>query len=239
MLRSIKSLGGYTVQATDGGVGGVVDFFFDAYYWAVRYMVVETGSWLVGRRVLIPPLALGTPKWEKRALPVRLTRDQVKNSPPVDFDKPVSRQMEKALHNHYGWPPYWSGTRAEAAAEVIESAAEEEIDLTLRSTDEVIGYDIQATDGEIGHVDDFIVDDEAWTLRYLVVDTVNVLPGKKVLISPTWVRAVAWPERDVYLDLDQQTVKDSPEFDPTAPVNRAYEMRLYDYHGRPAYWTRV
>ncbi|HDQ73849.1 MAG TPA: PRC-barrel domain containing protein [Chloroflexi bacterium] len=126
MLRSIKSLLGYTVRATDGDVGGAVDFLFDAQYWMVRYMVVETGSWLVGRRVLIPPLVLGTPKWEERALSVSFTRDQVQHSLPVDFDKPVSRQMEEALYAHYGWSPSWVSARAKTAAKVIESAAEDD-----------------------------------------------------------------------------------------------------------------
>jgi len=195
----------------------------------------------MGRRMLISPIALGTPRWETQALPVKLTKEQVESSPPIDTDKPVFRQMEEELHTHYGWPPYWSSTRALTAVKVIEGKVENETteQLALRSTREVVGYDIQASDGKVGHVDDFIVGDESWIIRYMVVDTRDWLPGRKVLVAPAWIGAVAWPERNVYVDLSRKAVKNSPEFDPTATVNQEYELKLYDYYGRPKYWTRA
>jgi hypothetical protein len=241
MLRSARDLRGYTIQAIDGPIGTVYDGYFDDQVWTIRYLVVETGSWLSGRRVLLSPVALDTPEWETKTLPVKLTQEQVKGSPPVDTDKPVSRQMEEQLHAHYGWPPYWVSTRALAAVQVVEQKYEDEAgeDLTLRSVREVIGYDIRATDGKVGHVEDFVVDDGSWVMRYMVVDTRDWLPGRKVLVAPAWIDAVTWPERDVYVGLSRETVKNSPEFDPSDPVNREYELRLYDYYGRPKYWTRV
>jgi hypothetical protein len=241
MLRSAKDLRGYTIQAIDSSIGAVYDFYFDDQVWAIRYLVVETGSWLSGQRILLSPVALDTPEWETKTFPVKLTQEQVKGSPPVVTDKPVSRQMEEELHAHYGWPPYWVSTRALAAVQVVEQKYEDETseDLTLRSMREVVGYDIRATDGKVGHVEDFVVDDGSWIIRYMVVDTRDWLPGRKVLVAPTWIEAVTWPERDVYVSLSRETVKDSPKFDPSAPVNREYELRLYDYYGRPKYWTRV
>ena len=238
MLRSMKDFIGYEVQATDGEIGQVDDFLFDDHSWDVRYLVVATGIWLAKRRVLVSPVALGSPKGEVKSFPVMLTRDQVKVSPVIDTDQPVSRQMEEELHTYYRWSPYWSDTRGRAAARVIsrkigEGAME---DLTLRSVGEVVGYDIHATDGEIGRVEDFIADDQAWVIRYLVVDTHRWLPGRKVLVAPTWVDMVNWSERNVYVGLPWETVKDSPEYDPSAPVNSEYELRLYDYYGRPRYW---
>jgi hypothetical protein len=106
----------------------------------------------------------------------------------------------------------------------------------LQSTQEVIGYYIQASDGDIGHVEDFIADDAAWTMRYIVIDTRNWWPGKKVLVAPQWVTAVNWGESQVQVDLRCEDIKNSPEFDPAAPVNREYEERLYDFYGRPKYW---
>jgi hypothetical protein len=123
-----------------------------------------------------------------------------------------------------------------SAAQEKEERDEQESDPHLRSTREVIGYHIQARDGEIGHVEDLIVEDEIWFIRYLVIDTRNWLPGRKVLVAPAWAEQVNWVERRVYLDLSRETVKNSPEFDPSMPVNREYEVRLYDYYGRPKYW---
>jgi hypothetical protein len=150
--------------------------------------------------------------------------------------------MEGDLHAYYGWRPYWSGWTSVAAASAVEAAREERedeqewADPNLRSTREVIGYHIQARDGEVGHVEDFVADDVGWGIRYLVVDTHNWLPGKKVLVDPFWADQVNWAERKVYLDMTREMVKTSPEFDPAAPVNREYEVRLYDFYGRPKPW---
>jgi len=246
MLRSLKNLRGYTIHAVDGNIGKVDDFYFDDQAWTVRYLVADTGSWLVGRRVLLSTAALGRPKWERQTFPVTLTREQVEHSPPIAANRPVSRRMEQELHAYYGWPPYWSGAGALVAqvaaqmeAEREESAAGGRFDDHLRSTREVIGSHIQATDGQVGHVEDFIADDERWVVRYAIVDTGNWLSGRRVLLAPAWITEVSWPESKVYMDLDRRTIENSPEFDPSAPVNREYELRLYDYYGRPRYWTSV
>ena len=246
MLRSTKDLRGYAIRASNGVIGKVYGLYFDDLAWIVRYLVVDTGNWLPGRQVLLWPGVLGQPDWDTQSLPVGLSKEQVEHSPHISTDEPVSRQMEVDLHTYYGWTPYWRGglpvpgLGAAAAAEMIASSAEErdegDSDPHLRSTREVIGYHIQARDGEIGHVEDFVVDDEAWFIRYLVIDTRNWLPGRKVLVAPAWAEQVNWVERKVYVDLGRETIKSSPEFDPSMPVNREYEARLYDFYGRPYYW---
>jgi hypothetical protein len=250
MLRSEKELRGYTIRATDGDIGKAHEFYFDDLAWIIRYLVVDTGNWLPGRRVLLWPGVLGQPDWEAQALPVELAKEQVESSPEISTDEPVSRQMETDLHAYYGWTPYWRGglpapgLGAAAAAEMIarpeeekDEKEEQESDPHLRSTREVIGYHIQARDGEIGHVEDFVIDDETWFIRYLVIDTRNWLPGRKVLVAPAWAEQVNWVERKVHVDLRRETIENSPEFDPSMPVNREYEVRLYDYYGRPTYWS--
>jgi hypothetical protein len=250
MLRSTKELRGYAIRASDGEIGKVHEFYFDDLAWVVRYLVVDTSRWLPGRKVLLWPGILDQPDWETQSLPVRLTKEQVENSPPISSDEPVSRQMEVDLHTYYGWTPYWrlgmpvlvpspavpSGKLADAAEETDEGETVE-ADSHLRSTRAVIGYHIQARDEEVGHIDDFVVDDEAWYIRYLVVDTGNWLPGRKVLVVPAWAEQINWALRKVYVDLSRETIENSPEFDPSMPVNREYEARLYDYYGRPSYWS--
>jgi hypothetical protein len=114
------------------------------------------------------------------------------------------------------------------------------LDPHLRSSKEVLGYRIQASDGEVGSLENLIVDDESWNIRYLVINigvrSLPSLPGKKVLVAPAWIEAVAWEAKTVHVGLRRDTIQDSPSFDPGAPVNREYEVRLYDYHGRPKYW---
>jgi hypothetical protein len=264
MLRSAKSLFGYKILAVDDLIGQVHDFYFDDQTWTVRYLVVDTGNWLPGRKVLVAPVALGQPDWETKVFPVELTREQIENSPEIDVDKPISRQQETDLHDYYGWPTYWGhtptiddraagqyptpylesqklaekGIKEEQPEQVADQAIKgEQIgDQHLRSTDVVMGYHIHTTDGELGHVEDFIVGDDTWSLHYMVIDTRNWLPGRQVLVSPQWIERISWADSQVYVDLPRDTIKNSPEYDPSAPVNREYETRLYDYYGRPKYW---
>jgi len=245
MLRSLRDLEGYKIIAKDGHIGKVHDFFFDDEYWIVRYVVVDTGHWLPGRKVLLSPGVLLTPDWRERSFTVALTCEQVKNSPDIDTEKPVSRQREIELHTHYGWPFYWTSTGAWPEPMPIIPPLEprgthipkELGDPHLRNLRDLIGYTVEADDGEIGFVDDLIAEEEPWVIRYLVVSTHKWLPGRKVLISPQWlVGPISWSSRTVKLFVTRASVRNSPEYDPTAPVNRDYEATLYDYYGRPRYW---
>ena len=225
MQQRLSSMIGYAIRATDGDLGKVREFYFDDATWTIRYMVAETGSWLSGRKVLISLVALGKPDWGSRTFSVNLTCDQVRNSPDIDTERPVYRQHEAELHKYYQWPLYWEGgyggTFGITPYPLFEQPLlpgspepERHDDPHLRSTRHVTGYHIHATDGEIGHVEDFIVDDEKWKLRYLVVNTGDWLPGRKVIISHQWIKSVNWADNSVYLDRSRESVKNSPELDP-------------------------
>jgi hypothetical protein len=215
-------------------VGTLHDLLFDDESWAVRYMVVDTGGWLSGRRVLLAPSVVEQREWPGRRLWTELTQQRVKDAPPVDANLPVSRQHEAALADYYAWGYYWGIQPARTT--------DKEGDPHLRSAREVIGYRIEASDGQIGHVDDLILDDESaendlWEFRYLVVDTRNWLPGRKVLVAPLWADEVRYTDRRISLGLSRGRVKDSPEYTLDAPINREYEEVLFDYYGRPKYWV--
>jgi hypothetical protein len=249
MLRSLKDLERYTVEASDGPVGTVVNFLLDDEFWTVRYLVVDTGGFFDGRQVLISPISFLKAEWATSQFHLALTMDKVKDSPGVDADQPVSRQHELDFSNYYGYPSYWGasgvwemsgnpalglpGTEVEVPADVPDLSTN---DVHLRSVHEVRDYHIQGSDGAIGHIHDFIVDDASWEVRYLVIDTSNWWMGRKVLISPLWASSVSWEERNVHIDMSRESIKESPEWDPAAPINREYESSLFDYYGRPVYW---
>lgn len=263
MLRSMNDLEDYAIEATDGSIGHVKDFYFDDQAWVVRYLVVDTGGWLSSRKVLISPIAIGAPDWAQRKLPVSLTQEQVKNSPDIDTEKPVSRQHEVEYSRHFGYPFYWGGaglwggglypnvmlpgydgfgspqaTRQEKEAAYAEvNAQRDDADPHLRSCKLVTGYHIQATDGEIGHVKDMLVDDETWAIRYLVVDTSNWWFGHEVLVAPQWIRAVNWHDETVSVDLARQAVKDAPAYDPATELDRQQEIDIHSHYGRAGYWA--
>ncbi|MFN2371610.1 MAG: PRC-barrel domain-containing protein [Candidatus Krumholzibacteriia bacterium] len=241
MLHALGPITGNELQAQDGVIGRCRDFLFDDTRWRIRYMVAATGRWLAGRKMLVSPVALGRPDWEHRRLPVRLTRTQLEAAPALDEGAPVSRRWERAWFRHFGFPNYWDGLGSWGLGapsgpqgdEARSQDAQAEGDPHLRSTGEVTGYQVEAADGAIGHVAEFIVDDEDWTIRYLVVDTRDPLPGRKVLIAPEWVDRVDWSRMVIAVELTRQAVRESPPWDPDAPVNREYEERLYGFYGRP------
>lgn len=264
MLRSVKDLENYAIGATDGPVGHVKDCYFDDDTWVVRYLVVDTGTWLMSRQVLITPMSIRHANWADRLLPVTLTREQVKNSPNIDTDKPVSRQHETDYLGYYGYPSYWGGegiwgagmypyamlpdyvgfgmnpAEAEQAKEAharAEHVKHRNDDPHLRSCEAVVGYHLHARDGEIGHVDGFLVDEDTWAIRYLVVNTSNWWMGHQVLIAPQWITGMNWEDRTVTVELSRDSIKSSPPFESAAELNREREMQLYGHYGRDDYWA--
>lgn len=248
MFKSIKQLTGRQLQATDGSIGKTHDFLFDDERWVVRYLVADTGSWLTGRQVLISPYLLGhsdSPTANDH-FPIRLTRDQVEHCPGINTDLPVSRRHERDLAQYYAYPTYWGAgpdlwgySPYPILADTPEQHREilEEIDQChLRSAREVEGYHVHATDDFIGHVEDFIVEDRTWAIRYVALDTRNVLPGKKVIISPAWIHKVDWSTGEIRVAMSRKAVEESPEFDLADLPNRAYEERLFEHYGHKPYW---
>jgi uncharacterized protein YrrD len=246
MLHKAKTLTGYKLHSLDGEIGKVEEFYFDDHHWAIRYLVTDTGNWLTGRQVLISPYALITVNRKEQYIAIDLTKKQIEDSPSLDSDKPVSRQFEEAYYEYYEWPMYWSGSYMWGFHPHIVRDREKRTptnpggkawDLQLRSTHDVTGHHIQAADGEIGHVEDFIIDDQTWAIRYLVVDTRNWWPGKKVLISPRWIERVSWSESKVFVNLPRKTIKQSPEYTEESLPTRDYESALHGHYNRQGYWV--
>lgn len=201
MLHSLSVLTDVAVLAADGESGRVIDFFFDDQSWGVRYLVVDPGSWLVRHHVLIGVTALGSPDWEKRLLPVHLTREQVRHSPDVDTDKPVSRQQEIAMTRYFGWPTHWSvrvptGHLYTAEMEYPTNPGDNP---HLRSAWAIAGYSVWGTGGEIGRIEDFVLDDTGWRLGYLMVKTGNWLNSQHLLVSTAGTRSISWANRRIDL----------------------------------------
>ena len=244
MLRSLNKLERYKVRATDGDLGSVVDFLLDDQRWTVRYLVVDTGGLFGGRKVLISPISFRTVDYSAEKFHLALTVDKIKNSPSVDLDKPVSRQHERDYYGYYGYPNYWGyggmwGTGYYPSAmstpeydRTGERPGEPDADAHLRSAKAVTGYHIEGTDGAIGHVSDFMLDDESWAVRYMVIDTSNWWVGKSVLIAPEWTSRISWLDQKVYVDMTRAAIKKSPEWGVNDPISRAYEETIARHYAR-------
>jgi len=291
------------LHALDGEMGHIDDFYFDDLKWTVRYMIVRTGSWFAEKYVMLSPSAIRDIVWEEKAAYVDLTQKQIKESPDLDLEKPVTREQEMELARYYQWPTYWIGSPAGAVdtssanmglaatgvagmgiapmgvapfgtspsrisehiandiqstgisdegaldrevanspqlkteAELQRAAQAGGLHHYLRGVKEVTGYHIAASDGEIGHVEDFFIDEENWRIEYLLVDTGNWLPGRQVLISPNWINNIVWDDQQVRVHATREQVKNSPEYDPRGTLDRGYEGELHDHYGFPPYWA--
>jgi uncharacterized protein YrrD len=248
MLRHASEINGYSIGAADGPIGKIKDILFDDATWMARWIVVDTGQFLSPQRVLLPTSVLSHVNHIARQFAVRLTKAQIEDSPSVETDEPVSRIMETNLYDYYGWSPYWStsfymggygyggGLIAPAGLGVTprvreaDAAREANADKHLRSAHEVTGYHIHAEDGDIGHVSDILIEDQDWSIHYMVVDTLNWWAGKKVLISPRSIRSISWPLKSLMLNVSRQAIKDSPAYDGSQAIDRAYEYKFHGYY---------
>ena len=251
MFNSFSHVTAARVHAVDGDVGPVQDVLFDDRDWVVRYLVVDAGTWLAERDVLISPYSIKQPARQDGVIDVALTRRLVRSSPALDIDQPVSRQQEQEFRRHYHYPAYWDGgglwalgplpypsiaplpdtTRATAA--VGRPAG-----MQLRSAEQVCGYEVLGTDQAIGIVDDFVFDDESWQIRYLVVDTQGWWPGgRQVLIGRPWVDRIDWAAQQIQLAMTREQVRHSPAYQDVASIHRDYEVRLHENYRRAGYWA--
>jgi uncharacterized protein YrrD len=224
MHRNLSLLIGSPMEATDGEMGKVEDFYFEDHAWIIVYLIVKTGNWLSGRKVLISPHALIKGKDRSGTFPVNLTKEQIKNSPDIDTELPVSRQQEIALHQYYPWQSYWGtgfyegGIWGIVAPPLVNPAPVKAAigDTHLRSTHAISGYHIETTDGELGHLRDFIIDDETWQIEYLVIEMHSWLSGKKVLIARKHIKEIQWAGSKVLVDVTSYALENSPAYEESA-----------------------
>jgi hypothetical protein len=257
MLRNTNELEGCAIRALDGTIGHVTDCYFDDHRWVLRYLVVETGSWLASRKVLISPFAIGPLDWSARMLPVSITMEQVRNSPNIDTDKPVSRQQELQYLRHFGYPFYWLGAGfwgsaafpgamltgvgydGSGADYLVEQAelARSDAESHLRSGKALLRYHIEATDGGMGQVKGLLFEERSWAIRYLIAETSNWWLGHQVLLAPQWIGEMSWPDATLTVTITRQAVLDAPSYDPSVPLTRDQESGLFAKHGRVGYWA--
>jgi hypothetical protein len=250
MLLQTKDLNRVRLHCSDGDIGTLDELYFDDVGWMVRYVVANTGGWLGGRRVLISPHALNPLNEALQVIPVNLSKEQVKDSPGANGHLPISRQVEAAYHKHHGWADYWTGIGVLGASPYfgIESAGaypppdrgipndEECDDPHLHSNKDLTGHHIVATDGEIGHVTDVVIDDVSWGIRYLVIDTRSWWAGKSVLISPQWIDHISWNDAQVSVSLSRGIIKGAPEIPIDGRMTRDFESSMHAYYAMNGCW---
>jgi hypothetical protein len=224
LLIRLRHLRRYRLCAADGEIGTLEQVYFDALNWAVRYLVVDAGNQKAGRRILISPIAAGELDRKNGFLYVELTRDQIERSPPMESRRPISRQYETEYFRYYGWPPYW------------ELEGHEQPEAVFSGSSQILGCRVRATDGDVGHVDDVIIDGRYWIARYLQVAVHSKRAGSHVVLSPAWIDVIDWTTQSLVVDLAIDSISKAPAYHDSRTMDRDYEARLFQHYGRPAYW---
>jgi len=237
MLRRASELHGWAIGTRDGDIGHVADVYLDDHRWAVRYLVVDTGQWLPGKRVLILPRLVSGVDPVGRKLQTALTRRQVKLGPDPDRARPVSRQHETELRHCYEFPSF--AVTVGASVALAGSAPGERRrpggDCYLRSVRAITGYYVHAQDGDVGHAEDILVDDAAWTVRHLLVSIGNRWPNRRVLVPVGWVARLSWDAGAVDVSLPGEAIRLAPEYDRVSGISATQEARLARYYGPPPF----
>ncbi len=226
MLRNFNKIKNCVVQGTDGIIGTVSDVYFNDQTWQIRYLLADTASWLDGRYVLVSSESLLAPKWETGSFPAVVSQAQIKDGPSFEIDQPIDWKKEREICAYYRWATYYPMDEKELSV----------FPGILTSANGLIDFSLKATDGEIGKIINFVVEDISWTVRYLIVDTSKWLAGRKVLLSPIWTKCIMWSDHLVEVDLTKEQIEQAPEHDPFQPIDRVYEERLYKHYGKPQYW---
>ncbi|MGE5309243.1 MAG: DUF2934 domain-containing protein [Deltaproteobacteria bacterium] len=232
MLHSARSLKGYRIEAQDGEIGTAVNFYFEDREWVIRFLVCDTSA-RFGRDVLIPPLALeNKPLSCDRTLRIVATIEMIKNSPQVNTRRPVSSQQQHILDRYYSWH---LSTIPELNEQVFEgpfAAA------NLHSALDIAGYHLKTRDGEIAAVEDFIIDDQGWTVAFLVLQAGLWLPGKRFLLDPHWVDEIDWPEKRLNADVSADKIRTSPDYDPSMVITPELACTVHQHFGQPKFSTQ-
>lgn len=211
MFRSLEDLMGASMIAMDGEIGKICNFLFDDQSWKIRYCVVDVGHWLARREVLISMSVIDQPDWKTKTLRARLTKEQLRNGPDVDSKKPVSRQQEIAMREYFGWPAYWDTVVDKVFPPNLIPAGREfpvhtEEDNHLRSWEDVIGYEVWASDGVVGYLESFVVNEAVWHIGYLDVKTGDWLQSRSVLVPTSWVKSISWADHHVNLQGSRERI---------------------------------
>ena len=253
MLTPLLDWRGYCLRAIDKDLGSVEDFYFDDRTWTVRYLVADTGNWLPGRKVLIGPETVQSISPEDEAISVNLTSRAVEDSPGIETNLPFSLQKERELRLFFEWREYWNDevfiqpaaaggmipepkADARPSTAVMDPQVGSQTNPYLRSANEVEGYTMRASDEDLGEVSGFIVQNETWRIRYLILETGNWLIGKKFLFSPRWVSGIDWSHRIVNLEITRKIFEGAPVYTPGEPIAVEDEQRLYDYYKKRPDW---
>ena len=252
MLLETSAINKFALEANDGTFGTVTDLLLNDQTWRVRWLVIEIGAWLTDRKVLVHPSAIRQVDAEGERFGVALSMAQVKASPDISKDQPVSRYMESRLYGYYGWDPYWRDNYFESGSMAMPSSPppmmgvsptelggvagqdSTDVDPFLRSAAEIVGYHIHASDGEIGRLENLQVGTLNWNIQHIITNTKNWWPGRHVRLSPHAVRAIEWSDRAIQLDLTRDQVRKSPQWTSAAKLEEAYgcgAIRPNDWSG--------
>ncbi|MDG5786492.1 PRC-barrel domain-containing protein [Evansella sp. AB-P1] len=235
----------FSVVGNDGGFGTVDNVLFDEDKWTIRYLVVKAGLWFTNERLYISPASIEEIDIKSEMIRLNISRDQAAKAPIIG-DEPISRKQEREFSSYYQFSPYWLGGKVWGGVvlardlldfdQPVQEVEDNEDEPKIHVANDVIGYELAAQEDTFGKIEDLLFEEESYVIRYFVVDTKKILPGKKVLISTEWISHVDWVSGRVEVTITKEQVEKSPEYLPGQPLTREIEEALFEYYDKEKYW---
>lgn len=245
MRRSLKELLGYSIKATDGHHGDINDFLFDGNNWIINYIHADLGTIFKDKKVIIPRMFWKNPSWINQNFEVSLSIKDIENGPLIDEYLPVSKQYEKELLKHFDLQSHIMRFQSQSVLQTagnihLENAFTKSVSEdyenkgSLRSFREVCNYSIRTKDGFKGKLNDLIIDDSNWEVKYIIIDLNGSIPwSRKVLINVNWIERISYPKKSIKINLNSDSLLNSKDFNPNELVNTKKVTKRFDYLGRP------
>ncbi|PSL50806.1 PRC-barrel domain protein [Salsuginibacillus halophilus] len=252
MLFEAKKLRNFGVITSDGELGKIDDVYMDEDQWVIRYLVVNRKPLLPGGKVLVSPIAVERMDINGQTIHLNVTKEELEEAPGKEEAEPITRKKELELHHHFGYGYYWPAQgmwgsfpyphqlRVEAPHHQRPQELPNEEEIKVRSLKEMTGdwsgYDVEGSDGDIGTIDDVIVEDDTWNIRYISVDTGRLFSTGHAVLSSSWILHTEDEEKKVRVKMARHEVQAAPEYVPGQPLDREFEERLFDHYDQEKYW---
>ncbi|QRR00830.1 PRC-barrel domain-containing protein [Dyadobacter sandarakinus] len=230
MERSFKSLTHYGLGAIDGEIGKICDVYVDGATWHICYWIVDTGTLLDQRKVMIAAHSVLGIECRNKTFETSLSRNQIKDSPVIDTNKAESNQQE-IISDHFR--NYWFLPIKHGV--LLDKEANRGIsNINLRSLEVLLSCKIYGTDSYLGRVIDYILDTKYWKIDYLIIEIGGLFRSQKVLIPIKLINTINWTVLVININMAKKEFGQLQCYDPQGRVNILSDGSFLDYHGRPA-----
>jgi hypothetical protein len=223
MLKNVDTFKNNEVHASDGMIGIIRDLYFDTQDLILKFMVIDTQSWLENREILISPESVKRFNWDRNKFDLGLLKRRIEQSRVISIDEPAGPGGRKQSREYYFLSTYWDSERAGGnLAHLLKDS-------------ELKRFDICLSDGRIGGTAGIIIEESTWKVEFIIVDADSMEAGKLVPLPAGWINRIDPKEGIIHVDLNKEDILNAPTFPAEELEDESNEKALYNYYSRHLY----